>query len=69
MLFEKDIPTDRLIHIMEMARNLSESEWNILINRIDGMEVKQISLTLNTHPNTVRNKLNKIIELIRVAIS
>ena len=68
MLFEKDIPADRLIHIMEMARKLSESEWKILVRFIDGQQIKHIALSLKLNTTSVHRKLRKITELIKVAI-
>ena len=60
MLFEKDIPADRLIHIMEMARKLSESEWKILLEFINGMNVEQIAKLHGITRDGVYKRFNKI---------
>ena len=68
MEYASDIPADRLIHVMELGRNLEQIEWDILINLLGGMEIKQIALSLEMHPKSVQRKIKKITELIKVTI-
>lgn len=68
MEYASDIPAERLIHIMELGRNLNETEWDIFSNYMDGMEIKQIALSLEIHPSTVNRKIRKITYLAKVAI-
>ena len=68
MLFEKDIPADRFIHIMEMARKLSESDWQILLEFINGMNVEQIAKFHGITRQWVYKRFNKIKDLSQIAI-
>ena len=66
--YNSHIPTDRLIHIMRLGREMQRIEWDILDAYLSGQPLKSIGDSLDINQTTVWRKLRKISEKMQHSV-
>ena len=66
--YASHIPADRLIHIMEVGRNLSQVEWEVFTEYLDGRRIEYIAKSQGISIPTVYKLFSKINDLLKIAV-